>query len=55
MNSINDLLDMICTEAVEYTGVQEVLNKGGKLGDLPPIHYALELIENSDGTLDWKE
>ena len=69
---------MICTEAVEHAGVQEVpdnqlggkqyyhshkrgardsyeKNEGKKSDNLPPIYYNLELIEKSDGTLDWEE
>ena len=78
MISLKKLLDIVCTEAIEYGGLQEVPDRTdgtmehyhspkrsarGKyenseqssIGNLPPIQYALKLIEDEDGTLHWEE
>ena len=58
MIGINSLLDMICTEAIE--GGDIMTNHPAPESHhpspaLPPINYALELIEGPDGTYVWME
>ena len=78
MLSLRQLMDVVCTEAIVYGGLQEVPDRvdgavehyhsakrnargqyGGRehdlSGELPPIHFDLELIEGDDGTLRWEE
>ena len=45
MASIDNLLDMICTEAIEDCG--EGYSENFKEEGLPPINYPTELIRNS--------
>ncbi len=78
MLSIETLINIICTEAIEYGGLQEVPdrtdgttenyharkrnarekyhgNEKRLEGDLPPIRFDLELIEDAEGRLRWLE
>ena len=53
MISVERMLDIICTEAVEGNEL------GGERSDLeselPAVEYTLELVEKRDGTLEWVE
>lgn len=49
MNSLEDIMGFIHTEAVEHGGDTESPDR------LPPIRYDLELIEDNDGTVRWEE
>lgn len=53
MISLNSLLNMVATEAVEATE-QSGESYSGKT-ETPCIRYNLELIEQSDGSLEWME
>lgn len=78
MISQQELLDIICTEAIEYGGLQEV--PGHKHGSKQSFHspkresrgpkepngdngntvelsvnYNLRLVQEIDGSLDWKD
>jgi hypothetical protein len=67
MISINNLLDMIATEAIEGQGPEEhhfdesknkpyrPLEILGVVPKLPPIIYNLELIKKADGSYEWVE
>jgi len=64
MISVNKLLDMIATEAVEDGGTSEaelrehglaVMEKPAPAVKVPPIRYDLELIRGKDGRLYWVE
>jgi len=57
MNSIQEILDMIVTEAILEGGVEccSCPKKSADASNLPPIHYELELLERPDGTLYWVE
>ena len=51
MISVESMLGIVCTEALESS---ETNNERGDL-ELPTVNYALELVENEDGTLEWVE
>jgi len=69
MNSIEDILGMIMTEAAEggdigvcvdyerslsYVGRERrVVERDAKRNKIEAIHYNLELIKNPDGTYTW--
>ena len=68
MNSLQELLDMVVTEAVEGPEVPEDHADGASSIDnnrpeqyplseteLPPIRFDLELIQERDGTYRWVE
>ena len=78
MISQNEILNIICTEAIEFGGLQEVPGHkhGGKNSfhaakrgargpddnhrvcsdsEFPTVHYALRLVKETDGTLNWKD
>ena len=64
MISVENLLGIIATEAIEYGGMsEEQWRKEGcqmperlhNLEGLPPIQYNLELLRRDDGTLYWVE
>ena len=55
MISMDSLLNMVCTEAIEkYTSIEEQ-ERLAKEANLLPIKYSLELVENKDGRLYWVE
>ena len=60
MISVDQLLNIICTEALERDYVESVgqglpLASDSIRTQLPPIRYDLQLIRNADGTLVWVE
>lgn len=64
MNTIEDILGMIATEAIEYGGMSEEhwreegcpMPENSRNGEiLPPMQYDLRLIRRDDGTLYWDD
>ena len=51
MFSIQELLDMVATDAVE----QSYVDYEGRRDDLPPINYPISLKRDENGRLYWDD
>jgi hypothetical protein len=51
MNALADILNMICTEAFECGSIPQAPDQG----EQSMLRYDLELVEQSDGRLEWLE
>jgi len=58
MNSQQEILDIICTEAIEHVGLQErpePMHVAKPASDSPAMDYPFHLVREADGTLRWTD